>query len=185
MVVQEKLISAEEFGMIPDDGKRYELVEGVLVEMVRPKPLHGILQVRFGHFLLVFVEQGNLGIVTTESGYILSRNPDTVRGPDVAFLSSSRLANPDLTDFIPIAPDLAVEIVSPNDRAQAVAEKVTQYLNAGTLLVWVVYPKLRKVYVYHSNDKAEIVDINGTLDGGDVLPGFALALKDVFEGLGE
>jgi len=66
-----------------------------------------------------------------------------------------------------------------------VAEKVTQYLNAGTSLVWVVYPKLKKVYVYRSNDKAEIVDINGTLDGGAMLPGFRLALKDVFEGLGE
>src|SRR2546423_1394071 len=183
MAIQEKLITAEEFAAIPDDGKRHELVRGVIVEMVRPKPLHGKIQIRFGHFLDEFVDAHDLGLVTAEAGFLVARNPDVVRGPDVAFISKKRLPNPDLAEFIPMAPDLAIEIVSPNDTVKEVHDKIEEYFRAGGLLVWVVYPESKRVHVYSSIENIQVVNIDGTLDGGDVLPGFILPLRDVFKGL--
>ncbi len=185
MALQEKLLTAEEFAAMPDDGKRHELVKGVFIEVSRPKLLHGRVQVRFASFIGRFVDEHDLGLTTTETGYVLARNPDTVRGPDVAFVSKGRLEHPDPNEYIPIAPDLAVEIVSPNDTASEIGEKLEEYLQAGTRMVWVVYPARKTVHVYHGDNKAYIIDINGILDGGDALPGFKLPLRDVFQGLGD
>jgi Uma2 family endonuclease len=184
MAVQEQLMTAEEFAAMPNDGKLYELVKGVVVEVCRPKVAHGKLQIRIGHFFDAYVSAHDLGLATTETGYILSRNPDTVRGPDVAFISKERLPNPDFDEFVPMAPDLAVEIVSPNDTASDVATKVKEYLEAGTKLVWVFYPKLLAVYVHRPDGSAQVVERDGVLDGGDALPGFTLSLRDVFQSLG-
>ena len=185
MAVQEKLLTAEEFANMPSDGKRYDLVKGRLVEVCRPKYIHGRLQTRFARHLDIFTDENKLGAVVTESGHILARNPDTVRGPDVAFIAQARLEHQEPTGFIPNGPDLAVEIVSPNDTTKEVMDKIKEYFRAGTRLVWVVYPEMQEVYVYAgSSTNVHIVDINGTLDGGDVLPGFALPLRDVFQDLG-
>lgn len=183
MAVQQKLMTAEEFAKLPDDGKRYDLVRGVPVEVGRPKPIHGKIQRRMGARIGDFVDQNELGEVTTESGFILGRDPDVIRGPDVAYLSKARSPNPDLTAYIPMGPDLAVEIVSPGDTAQEVLDKVEEYFKAGTRLVWVVYPEKRKVYAYQSSESVQIVGIEGTLEGGDVLPGFVLSMRDIFKGL--
>jgi Uma2 family endonuclease len=185
MTVQEKLITAKEFAALPDDGKRYDLVKGALVEMGRPKPRHGHLAIRLGSAVNVFVDSHNLGIVTTESGYVLARDPDTVVGPDVAFLSKARLEKPDLDEYIPLAPDLAVEIVSPNDRAQEINDKVNAYLAAGTRLVWTLYPDSQEVHVHQGNGTIQVIKIDGVLDGGDALPGFTLPLREIFKGLGD
>jgi Uma2 family endonuclease len=152
MVVQEKLLTVEEFAALPDDGKKYELVRGVLVErkgheMPGAKPRHNLLATLIAYFLLRHVLEGNLGIVVTELGCVLAADAATVRFPDVAYLSKSRVADPDLDQYIPAAPDLAVEIVSPNDTATEVATKVQEYLQGGTQRVWVVYPELQTVYV--------------------------------------
>jgi Uma2 family endonuclease len=187
MVVQEKLLTIEEFAALPDDGRKYELVRGVLVEkdaeMPGAKPIHNILASLIVHFLFNHILPQDLGIVSTELGCVLSTETTTVRFPDVAFVSKARLPQPDLTQYIPIAPDLAIEIVSPNDTANEVAAKVMEYLQAGTVLVWVIYTDLQTVYVHQSNNDVRIVDINGTLDGGDVMPGFKLALRELFKGL--
>lgn len=185
MAVQEKLLTAEEFAKMPSDGKKYDLVKGHLVEVCRPKYIHGRLQTRLARYLDVHTEEHDLGAVVTESGHILARNPDTVRGPDVAFISKARLATQEPTGFIPGGPDLAVEIVSENDTVTEVMDKLKEYFRAGTRMVMVVYPNTQQVYVYEgSMTNVRIVDIDGTLDGGEVLPGFKLPLRDLFQGLG-
>ena len=184
MAVQERLYTADDLASMPDDGMNHELIEGVLIQVSRPKHRHGAIAARFAHFLNGFVIPRKIGQVTVESGYQLGQSPDTVVGPDAAFISNERLARQGEAKYPP-APDLALEIVSPNDTADEVDIKVSKYLAAGTRLVWVLYSEGRKVYVYRTPESAQIIDINGTLDGGDVLPGFTLALKDVFEGLGE
>jgi Uma2 family endonuclease len=186
MVVQERLMTAEEFAAIPDDGKRHDLVKGIVVEVSRPKMRHGILQQRFARFIGGFADENNLGMTTTESGFIVARNPDTVRGPDVAFISRARLGNYDIDEYIPGGPDLVVEIVSPNDTATEVNDKIEEYFRAGSHLVWVVYPRKPEVYAYSgSSTNVQIIGIDSTLDGADVLPGFTLPLREVFKGLGE
>lgn len=184
MVVQERLMTAEEFGAMPDDGKRHDLVKGVVVEVSRPKPRHSVIQRRLAARIGDFVDDHDLGVVTTEGGYILARNPDTVRGPDVGFISKTRLPDPDLDEYIPMGPDLVVEIVLPNDTATEVNDKIKAYFRAGSRLVWVVYPDAQEVYAYSgSSTTVQIVGIDGTPDGADVLPGFTLPLREVFKGL--
>ena len=186
MVVQERLMTAEEFGAMPDDGVRRELVKGRLIEMPPPKPRHNILADRFWMFLNTFIESHDLGFAATELGCKLTSNPDTIRIPDVGFVSKQRLPNPNLDEYIPLAPDLAVEIVSPNDIATEVNDKIEEYFRAGSHLVWVVYPRRPEVYVYSgSSTNVQIIGIDGTLDGEDVLPGFTLPLREIFKGLGE
>jgi Uma2 family endonuclease len=186
MVVQEKLISADEFWEIshhPDFAdKSLELVGGVLVVMSRPGVEHGLTVVKIVTPMFQHVEQHDLGYVTVESGYILFKNSegrDTVRGPDVAFVAKERAPNGFTERYAPFAPDLAVEVVSPNDLVYDVEEKVDEYLRAGTRLVWVISPRSKTVTVY-TPTSIKIVDINGTLDGGDVLPGFSLLVTTIF-----
>jgi Uma2 family endonuclease len=184
MTVQEKLLTAEEFARLPGIDKKRELVKGRLVEEMSPaKPRHSVVADRFWLYLSRHVEQNDLGLVATELPCILSRDPDTVRVPDVGFVSKKRLEDPNLNEYIPVAPDLAIEVISPGDTVDEVIEKVGEYFNAGTQLVWLAYRQ--QVYVYTSPEDIQVINMDGTLDGGDVLPGFKLPLRDVFKGLGE
>jgi Uma2 family endonuclease len=180
MNVAEKLMTVEEFAQLPNDGKKYELVEGVLVEVCRPKPIHGKIQARLTRYLDAYVDEHKLGMVTNESGYITHRNPDSLRGPDVAFISTERLGQHDLTAYVPTAPDLVIEIVSEFDTPATVDTKVNEYLAAGAKLIWVVYPDAKRVGAYDDDGHYKGFDVNGVLDGGDVVPNFKLALKDIF-----
>jgi len=128
------LLSVEEFAALPNDGMKHELNEGELIVMPPLKPRHGSCQLTLGATLREFVVSHGLGRVYTESGYRLT--PHTVRGPDVSFVRTSRLQDPD--EYFDGAPDLAVEIVSPGDDASDLREKIKQYLDAGTSVVWVV-----------------------------------------------
>jgi Uma2 family endonuclease len=186
MVVGEKLISAAEFWELSHHpefaDKSLELAEGVLVVMSRPGTEHGITQGEAYLHIRLFVGEHDLGYVTVESGYVLFKNPDgrdTVRGPDVAFVAKERLPNGYPEDYMPFAPELAVEVVSPNDVIYEVEAKVEEYLRAGTKLVWVISPRLKTVIVYQKNG-ITAYDLNGTLDGGDVLPGFKLSVAAIF-----
>jgi Uma2 family endonuclease len=118
--------------------------------------------------------------VLVEAGFVLRRNPDTVRGPDVSFVSHARIPRGRLpVAFIPGAPDLAVEILSPDDRPAEVADRVADYLEAGTKLVWVCDPARRAVTVHRPGLPPETVSSDGWLDGGEVLPGFLCAVWTV------
>jgi len=125
------LLSVEEFAALPDDGMKHERNEGELIGAVLTKPRHGECQARLGSAIWKFFVPRGLGRVFTESGYRLT--PQTVRGPDVSFVRTSRLQDPD--EYFDGAPDLAVEIVSPGDDASDLCEKIRQYLDAGTLVV--------------------------------------------------
>jgi Uma2 family endonuclease len=180
MVVQEKLISVSEFWELVHDpdfaDKSLELEQGVLVVMSRPGAEHGFTQGETYLHVRLFVGEHDLGYVTVESGYVLFQNPDgrdTVRGPDVAFVSKTRLPGGLPEGYIPFAPDLAVEVVSPNDVLYDLEKKVGEYLHAGTKLVWMISPHMKTVIAYRQ-DGVTAYDLNGTLDGGDVLPGFKL-----------
>lgn len=184
---QAKLISAAEFWDIahaPEyDDQLVELVEGVVVTMSRPGWKHGVVTGELYFYVRQHVKIHNLGYVSVESGFILFKNPggkDTVFGPDVAFVRLERAPQglPE-SGYAPFPPDLAVEVVSPNDKVYDISDKVDVYLRAGTQLVWVVDPSSRTVIV-HRPDGIAAYDLNGVLDGGSVLPGFTLAVRDIF-----
>ncbi len=181
MNVAEKLMTAEEFAQMPNDGKKYELMDGVPVEECRPKPIHGIIQARLTRRIGNFVEEQELGEVLVEAGVITKRDPDSVRGPDVFFVPKDQYVGHDLTTYLPGAPALAVEVVSEYDKPSDVDDKLNEYLAAGARQVWVVYPDTRRVVIYDANGRYKRLGINDTLEGGDVLPGFSLPLRDLFK----
>jgi len=178
MTTTTTLLTGGDLLRMPGDGRRYELVRGELVEMSPPGVSHGERALRVGRLLDEFVEEHGLGKVAVESGFYLERGPDTVRGPDVLFISKERL-DPDaeVDGYSEIVPDLAVEVVSPDDTYAEVTAKVGEYLDTGVRLVWVVEPKTRRVTVFPGG---RILSEEDDLDGGEVLPGFRVPLSRVF-----
>lgn len=180
MTVQERLYTAEDLLAMSHASGRYELVKGVLVEMAPSGDTHTELGVWLAHLLINYVTPNDLGTVSgADGGYVLFHDPDTVRSPDVGFIAKARL-KPRTGKFYEMAPDLAVEIVSPNDTASEVRAKVKEYFQAGVRLVWVVYPNDRSVDVHRPNQPTVSLEVGETLDGGEVLPGFTLPVKDIF-----
>jgi len=175
------LMTAEEFALLPDDGVGRELVAGEVIEMTPGAVESARISSRVVRRLGGYVEEHKLGeTYVSEPGFILSRDPDCVRAPDVAFLSAEQVpTEPTLGGFYEGAPDLAVEVVSPTDRAGEIEAKVADYLKAGTRLVWVVYPKERFVRVHRSSAESFLVGEKGTLAGDPVLPGFTLTVADI------
>lgn len=180
---QETRVTEEALYTLPDDGSRHELVAGRLVAEPRPAFDHGELQVRMAHLLVSFVAPRRLGRVVTESGFVLARDPDTVRGPDVAFVAAERFrkALPAPGRFFDGAPDLAIEIVSPSNRPEEIHGKVADYLAAGARVVWVLDPATRSARIYRTLLAPRTLGVGDSLDGEDVLPGFSLPLADLFE----
>ena len=184
VAVPPRVLTAEEFSALPEDVlDRHELVRGRLEELdtVVPGVRHAHVMARIGHFLMQYVEPRNLGLVVVgDPGFILERSPDTVRGPDVAFVRADRVPPHDELDgFAELAPDLAVEVLSPSDRPGRVQAKVTDYLRTGVPLVWVVDPRAQTVTVHVPTDPPRILGADERLDGGDVLPGFACAVRAI------
>jgi Uma2 family endonuclease len=183
MVLQEKLLTADDLwalAHLPENsGKRFELVEGALREMSPVGGTHGIVALKIGALLLAYAEQGSLGVVTVETGYYPAGDRHNVFAPDVAFVSSARVPVPFPSKYVPLMPDLAVEVVSPGDRADAIEEKVLDYLQAGTAAVWIIYPPSRTVIV-HTAAQVYRLSPDDTLDGGSVLPGFAVQVSALF-----
>ena len=140
-----------------------------------------MIALRMGGLLLDFVESRGLGVVLgAETGFRIASNPDTVRAPDVAVIRNQGIGGGLPDGFFPGAPDLAVEVLSPNDRAGDVLAKVQDWLNAGTAAVWVVDPKTQTVTIYGADRKAAILTSTDTLSGGDLLPGFSVPVADLF-----
>ena len=143
---------------------------------------HGSVAMRVGSLLSVHVRANDLGeVFAAETGFILRRNPDTVRAPDASFIAKDRLPEGELPiGYLEIVPDLAVEVVSPNDTTREVWDKVGDWLRAGTRLVWVIDPASRSVTVYRSMDDFQILSEGDELVGGEVIPGFTGNLRDQF-----
>jgi Uma2 family endonuclease len=176
-----QLVTAEELFDYPES-KHYELIRGVPRVCEPPGGVHGRLAGRIAARLTAHVDRLGLGTVLVEAGYVLRRGPDTVRGPDISFISASRLPPERIPEqFIPGAPDLAVEIVSPGSRWSEIEEKVADYLAGGTPLVWLVDPRERRVIARYPDRPPKVVAANEVLDGEEVVPGFALPLTELFE----
>jgi Uma2 family endonuclease len=182
MTTAAKKITAEDLLRLPDDGFRYELVKGELRKMPPAGIEHGYLANRASWRLTQYVETHQLGkVFVAEPGFQLTANPDTVRAPDVAFISQQRLEEIGLVrGYWPGAPDLAIEVISPNDIYTEVQDKVLQWLDAGTRMVVVVNPRQQTVAVYRSRTDIAILTKNDTLDGNDVVPGWTLPIADLF-----
>jgi Uma2 family endonuclease len=173
---------AEELLQMPDDGFRYELVRGELRKMPPAGHVHGKVANRLNWRLAQYVEVNDLGVVyIAETGFKLASDPDHVLAPDVAFISRERVEEVgDTAGFWPGAPDLVVEVISPSDTYTEVEEKVFDWLEAGTRMVVVVNPRRRAVTVYRSLTDVVVLTENDTLDGGDVVPGWNMPVKDIF-----
>ena len=186
MVLKEQVMTIEEFWAYAeqDESDRlYELVDGVIVDMAPPNRLNSWIAGRILTRISNFVDKDDSGYVfTSDGGFAL--NKTNVRIPDVSYISKARMADK-MTDMKAIiAPDLAVEIVSPSESAPAVHRKTALYLKSGASMVWNVYPQAKIIEVWTQSDAAALqmrsYTVTDTLDGGDVLPGFELAVKGVF-----
>lgn len=182
MTIRTGPVTAEELLRKPDDGFRYELVRGELRKMAPAGSEHGYVALKLGRLLGNHVESNKLGrVYAAETGFRISSNPDTVRAPDAAFVSRERVEKAGRVEgYWPGAPDLATEVVSPNDTHTEVTEKALAWLDAGSRMVLVVDPLQRTVTVYRSLDDIRVFTGDATIDGGDVVPGWRLPVKDVF-----
>lgn len=174
------LMTIEEVERLPDEAARLELVRGQVVREPLAGFEHGGIGVQVASCLHAFVRQHALGkVLAAETGFVLFDDPPTVRAPDVAFVARDRLpAEP--RGFAHLAPDLAVEIVSPSNTHSEIQDKVFDYLDAGTRLVWVVEPRGRTVTIYRSRDDIRILTSSQEIDGDDVLPGFRTQVSEFF-----
>jgi Uma2 family endonuclease len=174
MSTQTRLMTADEFLQMPDDNLRHELVRGEVLTMSLPGGEHGEVAGEIFRLIANHVRPAKLGkTYAAETGFLIDRDPDTVRGADVGFVRAERLVqitNP--KKHVPFAPDLAVEVLSPNDRTDAVEEKVEEWLAAGSSVVWTVDPAAKTVTVHRSGAKPITLTEDQDIDGGDVLPGF-------------
>jgi Uma2 family endonuclease len=166
------------------DGRRYELVEGVLRMMAPAGGRHGRVAHTLGLILGMHVRSRQLGIVyAAETGFLLSRGPDTVRAPDVAFVGRDRAVHiDDDQGFVAVVPDLVGEVVSPRDSFSDVEEKVLAWLAAGTRLVIVVDPTTRTLHAYRGPDRVVVLREGESLDAGDVVPGLTIGVAELFQG---
>lgn len=175
-------MTAEELLQLPQDNMRHELIEGELTTMPPTNSEHGVRTFRVTLRLGVFIEKHALGeAFGAETGFIIARNPDTVRAPDFAFVCKARIPTGGIPNkFFPGAPDLAVEILSPSDSGGDVLEKIEEWLEAGTRLVWVVNPEKKTVTIHAPKRAVTKLRVGDTLDGEDVLPGLRLAVAEIF-----
>ncbi len=175
-------VTADELLRIRDDGFRHELVRGELRRMPFGEALHGLVAARAGALLGEHVRAGSLGVAfAAGTGFHLASDPDTVRAPDAAFLRRERAdAVGDMEGYLPGAPDLAVEVVSPGDTYDEVVEKVLDWLDAGTRMVVVIHPKCRNATVYRSREEIRVLGEDDEIDGGDVVPGWKVRVGSLF-----
>jgi Uma2 family endonuclease len=171
-----------EFTQRPEnDGRWFELVRGEVIELPSPTKIHGVVSANVAGYLWMYTREKRRGYITTnDAGTLLERDPDTVRGPDVAyFVDANRFEDlhPKYGEHPPL---LAVEVLSPDDRFKRVLAKIDDYLNNGVQLVWLVDPEGQTVRVYRSGHLTVRLTADQEIDGGDVLPGFRCPLREFF-----
>ena len=170
-------ISADAMRRLTPTNKRSELVRGIMAVREPPGYRHGQVAARLATTLMNYADDRGLGeVLAAETGFKLFSDPDTVRAPDVAFVSRERLPDPVPEGFATFAPDLVVEVLSPSDPPGEVLAKVADWLSAGSALVWVVDPVHQRARVYRAEGSVALVTRDGALDGEDVLPGFTCPL---------
>jgi len=183
VAVQAQPVTADELLRMPDDGLRRELVRGELRVMTPAGRPHGKVSLRIGARLEPHVAAHGLGeAYDGQTGFRIASDPDTVLAPDISFIGRERLkVVGDAQGFIPGAPDLAIEVVSPGDSSDEVEEKVFVWLSAGCRMVVTVNPKRRTATVYRSHSDILHLTEHDVLDGGEVVPGWKLPLRELFD----
>jgi Uma2 family endonuclease len=179
---QPKLTTADELWAIGDDGCRYDLIEGELYRMSPASPKHGAVVHEFSTSLGIYLRSNPIGgAYGAESGFRLSRDPDTVLAPDAAFLRSDKIPPEDQQDsFWEVVPDLVVEVISPTDTVRYLADKVAAYLDAGVTVVLTIDPKRLTLSVHTRDGITRTLGVNGVLELPDILPGFSLPISEIF-----
>ncbi len=165
-----------------NEGKRFELLNGEIIEVPTPEPVHNLIVALFVRRIGIYLDKNNIGFVFGDNvSYTLANGDELI--PDASFLSNKRQQLPFPKKFF-LAPDLAIEVKSPSNTERELIEKAESYLRAGTRLVWLAYSVNKFVWVCRLAEDGDLklhkVDTKGTLDGEDVLPGFKLAVKDIF-----
>jgi len=176
------LMTAEELLQLPDDDLRHELINGELITTPLPRIPHGRIEARLGARLAQFVWDHDLGeAYIGDSGFQLTWNPDTVVGPDFAFVSKERLKEAgEVTGYWQGPPDLAVEVYTPGYRPGKVSERISRLFNAGTKQVWIVHLKHSTVTVYRSPSDLTTFSGSDYLESPDMFPGFRISLVTIF-----
>ena len=177
---QAELMTAEELEQLDIPGKVTELIRGQLIVREPPGTRHGMIAATLCYILSGFVRREKLGAVfAQDTGFKIESDPDTVRAPDVAFLSNARMSAVARRGYAPVSPDLAAEVVSPDDRPGEILSKVGAWLSAGTKLVWVVDPDREEVRVHRHDGSLTIAGGDDSIDGEDVLPGFTCSVREI------
>ena len=180
-LIETQLITGEELLEMPGIGP-CELVEGRIVPMSPTGGRHSIIEGNVVHELKKFVSTKRVGsVLSGEVGIFTKRNPDTVRGADVAFISKKRLPHEAPTGFLEVPPELVVEIISPSNPRKEIDEKIKEYLNIGVKWVWLIDPKNRSCTVYNSESALHKLTENNSLIGEDILAGFEIRISKFFE----
>ncbi len=173
------LLTWEAFEQLPDDFSHKEILEGELLILPPPKSGHSAIAHRLYDFLTPILKQNRLGRAYIEAGFLLSRNPPTWVQPDVSYLSRARVLETTPDGYFSGAPELAVEIISPSESTKDIERKNKLMFTAGTLIIWVIYPKLRHVWV-HSPGASKLFTEGETLSAPDILPGFEMPVTALF-----
>ena len=175
------LFTAEDLFALPDDGFQYELIDGELVRMPPPGFRHSRITTRVARFLDTFVDAHGLGTVVDNGGFKLQETPEVVLAPDVAFVAADRLPPEiEIVGYPEIPPDLAVEVSSPSETRADIESKVERYFRAGVRLVWLLDPERKTISVRLPDGTASELAVADTLKGGDVVPGFSVAVAELF-----
>jgi Uma2 family endonuclease len=176
-----RLVTADELEKLPDDDCRYELVAGRLIRVSPVGYLHGRIALQFAALLVRYLDGRDLGTAVIEVGFKLASNPDTVRAPDVAFIRQDRIPPVDPKGFWQGPPDLAVEVLSPEDRPSETREKVEEYLLQGVTLVLVLDPDNKEVVTYRRLSPPIALSAgDDLLEFDDVIRGFLCSVRDIF-----
>ncbi len=182
-ITKTKLLTADDLLRLYSKGVRGELIRGVLCETMATGVRHGQVVMNLGGELRSFIKPRRLGrLVGSDAGVLLDRDPDTVREPDIAFISAEKLPlDVDVPGYYEGAPDLVVEVVSPSDGRWEVYDKARMWLSYGVRLVWVVDPETRTIEVHRLNAPMLRLAEDDRLDGGEALPGFSCPVRAVFD----
>ena len=176
-----KLMTADDLLRLYGKGVRGELIRGVLHEKMSSGVRHGKIAMLLGSKFVTHVEPAGLGhVFGSDSGVLLERNPDTVREPDLAYVSAERLPlDADVDGYCPVPPDLVVEIKSPSDSEREVDDKASMWLSFGVRMALVINSETRTIRVRRPDLPTVILTIDDTLDGGEVLPGFSCPVREI------
>ena len=184
-ITTKKLMTAEEFcdwvHQPEQENKWFELVRGEVIELSSPTKPHGAVCMTVGYLLTAYSYQRGIGYLTcNDSGVILERDPDTVRGPDVAFYEDANTFAELHPKYGEVPPRLAIEVLSPNDRANKVLRKINDYLRCGVELVWIIDPEIRTVTTHQPGKPQVELTENQELTGEEILPGFRCLVSEFF-----